>query len=112
MCPEPGHCCRAFNLANKDGPVTVWLDSPELSAADFLGGRRYPFVYLGTYGLQDSGFEDSYKAADGREYAVAKFGCPKVSDEGRCTIYKDRPHLCRDFTPASTALCVFHGLTE
>jgi len=40
------------------------------------------------------------------------FTCPKLGTNGRCTIYDDRPQICRIFTAATDALCVFHSIVK
>lgn len=37
-----------------------------------------------------------------------RFSCPKLGADGRCTIYDDRPDLCRTYEPMSDGLCVHY----
>lgn len=48
----------------------------------------------------------------GEEMVNVWFGCPKVTPEGRCSIYQDRPETCKAFTPGASSLCVFALLKE
>lgn len=47
-------------------------------------------------------FEPSYQREDG----TWEWLCPKLTADGRCSIYDDRPVTCRDYEPASDRLCV------
>jgi Fe-S-cluster containining protein len=45
-----------------------------------------------------------------RDYQDWVWTCPKLAEDGRCTIYNDRPDMCRNFEPLSDGLCVhFQG---
>ena len=98
-CFAPGACCQRLHLTSKGEPVVVWSDEP--GAADaWAMTRGHPFhqVDIGrTYTDQESG----------RTYHEPVWGCRALDKStGRCTIYADRPQLCRDYEPASDALCV------
>jgi len=43
---------------------------------------------------------------NGEEKIPWLYTCPRLGDDGRCTIYHNRPGLCRTFEPGSDALCV------
>lgn len=97
LCKSPGQCCRKIYLygAGLDSP-----DITDLNVAETLTvyeeweaewGNQFPFVLF------------SRTAA-----GVPIFTCPKLGNDGRCTIYNERPILCRDFEPASNELCVYY----
>ena len=99
-CKAPGHCCKSIYLFGND------LDDRNLSEADAAeiltlygqyeadeDGNEFPFVIVGPspeYGGQ------------------LRLTCPKLGQDGRCTIYDRRPMLCRDFKPGSDLLCVYY----
>jgi len=90
-CMAPGACCRKFwlnvEVPNERGPAAFLA---ELRDPD---GRRYPFV---PYDIGES--------RDG--HTLYRWNCPKLGVNGRCTIYEDRPNVCRIFEPLSAGLCV------
>lgn len=92
VCTNPGHCCRHFGMS-------LWETTIEGAEALFKD-RDYPFQVLAIDGPWTD--EES-----GREYGRFSCSCPK-NEAGRCTIYEDRPALCREYEPASDRLCVFH----
>ena len=90
-CIAPGHCCRAMHLTGSVGPDRI--DSAlSHEAAEHMALRAgLPFRPL----IQ--------READGQWL----WWCPALDDRtGRCTIYDDRPQLCRDYAAGSDALCV------
>jgi Fe-S-cluster containining protein len=52
--------------------------------------------------------EPEYGELDGKKYANYKVSCPELLPHGRCGIYEHRPQLCKDYAPASDALCVYY----
>lgn len=85
-----------------DTERTFWLEG-EGTVASFLEEHELPFVAKRTGVYQD---------AD-REYGSYVFSCPKVTPEGRCSIHRRRPQICRDFEPAGgSPLCVHSGGAE
>jgi len=98
ICPEPGACCKLF-----DTSATYWNDAQQEEVdrymAEQFGTLPWRAVRPGS---------ESWKNDEGREYSFWLFTCPKLSKEGRCTIYESRPKGCRNFVPASHSICVFH----
>jgi Fe-S-cluster containining protein len=97
VCPLPGHCCERFVFHK-----TFWIDEGLDAAQQALIKGGLPFEVL-------EWASNHYKSAAGREYATLICSCPKLSNEGRCTIYESRPNTCRRFVPGSDPLCVFEG---
>lgn len=107
VCPEPGHCCRRFDLSRGGQQIVYWKDTWEQDYQADFAENKYPFVATGIreeYSVQDQSDPDF-----GKQYVSLWYSCPKVTSEGRCSIYKNRPMLCRTFLPGSSALCVFHA---
>lgn len=96
ICPDPGHCCREFYFH-----FSYWKDEGLEAAQRHLTQWGIPFTVLD--------WLDTYKDKDGREYAEILCNCPKVTAEGKCSIYKDRPGICRRYEAGSDPLCVFAG---
>ena len=99
ICPDPGHCCRRFYLHRN-----CWKDEGLASAQKDLAERGNPFVILDWQ-------PDTHADEDGREYAGVICACPKVTAEGLCSIYEDRPRTCRIFAAGSDPLCVFSSMS-
>ena len=105
-CYQPGACCRLFTL----NIGTAHVDEGNAGAQARLDGRSdsqgrpYPFVAVGPANERWGQGE--------REYAYWLFSCPKVTAEGLCSIYEDRPDTCRMFEAGSNRLCVHHQGAE
>lgn len=84
ICPVPGACCKGFMLFIGHEPVIE--DDAEL----VLEENKLPFKV--------QGFD---------EHGQLLFSCPRLGEDGRCTIYEERPDLCRSFVPTSSPLCKF-----
>lgn len=97
-CVAPGACCR--NLALTGGNLLmadlIAADAPEESAQKWLDHHGFPM----------------FRPA--RVFGHAwRFDCTALGADGRCTIYEDRPDLCRRYEPEQDGLCVhFNGVTD
>lgn len=36
------------------------------------------------------------------------YNCPRLTPDGLCSAYEERPQMCRDFAPKSDCLCVLY----
>lgn len=99
VCLSPGACCRDLTLYRKDGALlTVWDDE---GPATFTSEHDLPFDPIGKVGQWTD-------PEGGREYSAWNFRCRALGDDGRCTIYENRPKLCADYLPGSSPLCVHY----
>ncbi|UGY15168.1 YkgJ family cysteine cluster protein [Bradyrhizobium septentrionale] len=99
-CYAPGQCCRVMHLSQNGEPLTVWTDEDVSAQARAHGLPFEPIAPLSSYVDPESG----------RPYATFEWTCPKLGADGRCTIYEDRPDVCRSFEAGSDPLCVhFNG---
>jgi Fe-S-cluster containining protein len=89
-CYAPGACCRGFGLNGG----TFASGMKEEAARDLAKEYNLPFVPM---------------KYDGEKWI---WSCPKLGDDGRCTIYHNRPEPCRLFEPASDMLCVHYNGAE
>lgn len=96
ICPDPGRCCRWFCFHK-----SFWTDLGLASAQLRLVAENIPFI------IEE--WSETNKDENGREYANVMCSCPKVTAEGLCSIYEDRPATCRRYAPGSDRLCVFNG---
>lgn len=103
-CFAPGQCCKRMYLSNKEGPFTVWLDR---DITEQMKDKELPFVAIGEILNK---WVDEF--GTGREYGVVLFTCPKLGKDGRCTIYENRPEVCKSFEAGSDPLCVHFGGAE
>lgn len=94
-CYAPGQCCKRLRISKSDGEPTVWLDDPN----EPMIRQGLPFRYLDT--VQQWTDQES-----GRAYGFVTWMCPALGPDGRCTIYEQRPKLCRTYEPRSDPLCV------
>lgn len=99
ICPDPGHCCRKFYFHR-----SYWKDEGLEAAQRDLIHWNNPFVVLDWQ-------PQTYTDDTGRDYAHLICSCPKVTAEGKCSIYKDRPRTCRIFAAGSDPLCVFSSMS-
>lgn len=109
-CFAPGQCCRHLHLSMAGGRnLTTWVGDGESERQ--MADMGLPFVALDV--LQGPWIHTAPgDPHDGREYVRHVWGCPKLDGAGRCTIYDDRPDLCRRFEPGSDRLCVHFGGAE
>ena len=92
---KPGQCCKDFNL----GGGTFWIDG-DYTVQKFLNDNNLPFEPRMTGEYKDD--------VSGDMYASYTYSCPKLTDDGRCSIYANRPDLCRRYKPGQDALCVYY----
>lgn len=102
-CYAPGQCCRDLSLFSEGHPVTVWADEDAAARlSEKIGAHWFvPVAASGEYVVPVDALEDA-----GRTYRTHRWGCRALGPDGRCTVYDDRPQLCRDFAPGSDPLCV------
>lgn len=97
-CKDPGACCRGLQVSHlfdeKDTrkEVLEWLKANELEMLDPMR----PAVYYATWG--------SSKVVKKKW----SFSCKALGEDGRCTIYENRPEMCREYAPQSDPLCVHY----
>ena len=109
ICFAPGQCCKRLHLTTMGGgAITVWDDKDPVETLTELQGPHqfFPIEKTGTW--EDNVCSDE----DQRLYSAFIWGCSALGPDGRCTIYEDRPQVCRDYAPASSPLCVHFGGAE
>jgi Fe-S-cluster containining protein len=86
-------------------PIVVWDDGPPGEARRVVRESGLPFQPISK---ADTWLDEE----SGRTYSTYEYKCPKLDHgTGRCTIYEDRPQLCRTYEPRQDGLCVhFHAL--
>ena len=101
-CIKPGSCCKGLYLsAEPSSSLSFWADEHPLAALVRMVEMDLPFVPAKVAHR----YTDE---ASGREYVTYRYDCTMLGDDGRCTIYEDRPQLCRAYEPKSDALCIMH----
>lgn len=100
-CFQPGACCKGFHLTGVSGWMDEGRDVVEARARESL----LPFHAVAPATVYND-------PESGKDYQTWTWNCPKVSADGRCTIYDTRPDLCRNYAPASDGLCVHFGGAE
>jgi Fe-S-cluster containining protein len=100
ICRSPGACCKNFVL-NKD----FWDDEDiheqwaHVVANAGANGELSQFVPIRK-------FEGDSKKLSGRSYNQWRFMCKALLPNGRCGMYENRPHPCREYKAGSDRLCV------
>ena len=85
VCPDPGICCRKF-IVESDLPWAYTAIETKKTVIKRLKDLKLPFKPI----------------KKGKRRWV--LGCTKLKD-GKCTIYSDRPKLCRGYRPGTGRLC-------
>lgn len=103
-CRDPGHCCRSFHVPRHFKLEDTRKEVLAMMRAGLDGfGRnceQVPFIPLTRrhfYGVE--GATEPYSV-------TWTFSCPKLGEDGRCSIYETRPGACRRYEPKSDGLCV------
>lgn len=98
-CLAPGFCCREIHLFNSKGEFVVWdHDDPVEELTKAIG--EHWFSPLASNGSWEAG---------GQGYQSYTWRCSALDNvTGRCTVYDRRPHLCRDYLPGSSSLCIHY----
>jgi Fe-S-cluster containining protein len=100
-CAKPGACCHDFALNGRNGGLRFDADNWQWQAEEKMEFYGMPFKPLRIDPQKHDGEADSSLVA-------VRFTCPKVTPEGRCSIYETRPQLCRDYAAGSDKLCVMY----
>ena len=106
-CRDPGHCCRSFRVSRYFKPETTRAEVKEHllnGTDDFDEGTIYevlPFDPL----IRNGGFF-AYPNEVVPQSIQWSFSCPKLGEDGRCTIYDKRPQLCRSYEAKSDLICI------
>src|ERR1035437_2842273 len=87
-CKERGRCCKEFKLSDSDAPPWAFTTKDSKKTVENrLKKAHLPFV----------------PARKHKHYWW--FSCPKIGSDGKCTIYPERPKVCRDFKVGGNVLC-------
>ena len=91
-CGDPGMCCRRIKLHAGD---TDCLNgsATRLDALVWLATIRHPDPWMSNAGLP---FLPEYRDPTDERWVLS---CPRLTPEGRCGDYENRPNLCRAFIP-------------
>lgn len=86
-CKEPGFCCKEFQLNGLQPWGYTAIETKKQVMARLKKNKLTIFKPI----------------KKGKWYWF--FKCTKLDKNGRCTIYKDRPDLCKSFVPGTGLLC-------
>jgi Fe-S-cluster containining protein len=91
-CLSPGACCKRLTLSGPFAkPMSLEAVEHKLIDPDWISQTK---------GV----FRPGTQTDDGRW----EFWCTALGADGRCTIYEDRPQLCRDYRPGHDGLCIHY----
>ncbi len=96
VCMSPGACCKRLTLTG--------LFSEPMSRERVEHELLKPEVFPQLKGVFQPGEQD--------ERGVWRLWCTALLPNGRCSIYEDRPNLCRMYRPGQDPLCVHHWTVE
>ena len=88
-CKDRGVCCKAFYLNDDQPPWAFKTIEDKAQTEERLKNKNLPFRIIG------------------RTKYHWVFGCNCLSAEGFCTIYKNRPAVCKKYRPGCGLLCCY-----
>lgn len=97
-CMSPGHCCKGVALhggGQRNRPFERAIR--EISEPMSFERAEHLAMQLGI-----SMFRPAFQEPNGSW----RWWCTALDRDGRCSIYEDRPQLCRDYRPGQDGLCV------
>lgn len=113
-----GRCCRDFDLPMSPGAARIMalaaekgrgLDtpngyrSPVRMADHYAGGRAYPGACVRLGSRAEAVLIGSMVRFIGRNgRGVHHYACTHLDGEGNCSIYEQRPEMCRDYPYGET----------
>lgn len=97
-CPDPGLCCRGIKLYSGLGARSLGGAETVLEGLVWLATVHHEDPWMGHQGLP---FLPESRDADGGW----SLSCPRLTPEGRCGDYENRPRLCRTYEPGRDAPC-------
>jgi Fe-S-cluster containining protein len=100
-CTKPGACCHNFVLSDHRGGLRYDANDWKAEATAHMDRLEMPFRPLQIDPEKWDGEADPSTVA-------LRFTCPAVTPEGRCSIYENRPNLCRVYQPLQDKLCVMY----
>lgn len=107
-CAAPGACCRDMAISSDADfgafYVSQWPHEAVATLAAKLPG--HPFIPL-RLEMVDPSEARHYADAEG-PYGIGHWSCTRLTPEGRCGDYDNRPALCRSYEPLSDRLCVMY----
>lgn len=92
-CKRCGKCCYAVPASITEEDVNRWKEKGKMDIVRTM--EQCKLVWAGDIIV-------SLKDGESRS------SCPFLMDNGRyhaCTIYEDRPRVCRDYLPGSSEIC-------
>ena len=95
-CMKPGACCDGLALSGGRQPFDAGNPMSFEVAEHLAMSANLPFRPL------------ALVKPDGDDRPHWRWWCTALSPEGRCTIYAERPQLCRNYQAGSDPLCVHH----
>lgn len=95
-CRDPGHCCRNFMLGSK-----FRIEDDRAFVQKQLKKWDLPFKPL-----RRDYFYSSKSSELEPDMCYWYFSCSKLKEKtGRCTIYENRPKVCRNYKPKADLMC-------
>lgn len=95
-CRSPGSCCKEFMISGHYDKDT-W----EEDIKQKFEFHNLPFVPVRAERHHSWGLDDP---------VIVVASCTKLTPEGRCSIYENRPQLCKNYQPLQDLLCCeYHG---
>ncbi|MFM0165751.1 YkgJ family cysteine cluster protein [Paraburkholderia sediminicola] len=99
-CPKPGSCCTDFALNIGLFQKDTWKEA----AQEKLNSVGLPFFFPKRLAVEGRETAGGPVDVDGK--VMIRYGCSRLTPDGRCGDYDNRPKLCHSYQPKSDALCV------
>lgn len=105
-CVAPGTCCKSFPISSMGVP----LGTTPQRLQEMLNERNLPFNPQ----RRDKIWASSASAnGTGHQWNEEwHYTCPKLGEGGRCTIYEERPSICRVYEAGVDIMCVHMRLPD
>lgn len=106
QCTKPGNCCKELVLTSNNFNGNVWAENWKQQAIDAVSQHieNSPFVPIRLRLAEGESRDPAAKAP----YGTVLWSCTRLTPEGRCGDYENRPQLCREYEAGSDRLCAMH----
>jgi len=107
-CAKPGACCTDMFLSSTYWNGMIYAEYWPGDAVRHLDAAMpgHPFIPL-RLEIREPGTPGHNPTAN-RPYGAARWACTRLTPEGRCGDYENRPNLCKAYEPLSDGLCAMY----
>ena len=95
-CLSPGHCCKKIHLSDTTGALYIEGEQDPVEVVTRKIGQHWFKPLEECHSLE----------VEGVRRVDYLWECTALGPDGRCTVYENRPQLCRDYVAGTDRLCV------